>query len=216
MSFTLVVIFSFSVLIPGMIALFRVKNIDSVYYPVLFCIWLGCLNEFLSFSLVINRFRYQSVINNNIYALFEAILITAYFENVNLFQRKWMFRSIIAAFLLTWIADNVFFHPVTVNNTNFKVFYSIAIVFMSINIINKIIFSYKRYIPKDATFILCITFIIYFTYQALIQTFFFYGLKRNSNFLMAIYTIMIYINLGTNLLYTLAVLWMPKRARFIL
>ncbi len=46
--------------------------------------------------------------------------------------------------------------------------------------------------------------------------FWLYGLRFSKEFLMNVTTILIYINLFTNLVFALAVLWMPAKHRFSL
>ena len=87
---------------------------------------------------------------------------------------------------------------------------------MSISMINKLIFTIEGPLLREPTFLLCISFVIYFTFKALIQSFVIYGVNRTSAFLLNIYVIMVYINLVCNLLHALALLWMPRKARSIL
>ncbi len=66
-------VFSFSIYIAGILAIIRLKKINKVYYPFLICIWIGCINELLTFLLY--KQHNTSAINSNIYILVESLLI---------------------------------------------------------------------------------------------------------------------------------------------
>lgn len=204
---------AFSIFLPGLPALIRFKKIEPVFYPFIFCLWLGCINEILSFTLTLHK--HPTLVNGNIYVLAEAMLLTVYFRKMGLFKRRLTYQLLLLSYLLVWIGENLVFRSITVNSTYFRIFYSFVVVFMSINHLNERIFSTRRHLLKDASFLLSLGFVVYFTYKALIQAFAIYGFNRHSGFLLEIYILMVYINLATNLLYAVAVLWMPRKARFI-
>src|SRR5688572_2358422 len=107
MNYTLVVIFSFSIAIAAIIGLVRFKQISPVYYPFLFCIWLAFLNEILNYILA--RTIGNNIINNNIYALLEAILITWQFKKWGLFYRSnQMYAVILGLYISGWLFEILF------------------------------------------------------------------------------------------------------------
>lgn len=215
MQYYIIAALSFSVFISGIIGLIRFKGISVTFYPFIFCIWIACINEVLSFILITNGF--SNYINSNFYVLIEGCLITWLFKNLRLFGKaEFLFYVIIASFIAAWILETFIFGKITGMSSYFRIVYSFAIVLMSITTINKLIVSTRKNIINNATFLLCIGFIIYFTYKVLVQAFWMYGLNSNHDFLVRVYYILIFINLFTNLIYALAVLWMPKRLGFIL
>jgi hypothetical protein len=213
MNHYLVSAFSFSVFIPAVIALIFFRKIDKSYFPFLYCLWIGALNEVLSFMLI-NQ-QVHTTANNNVYVGIESILLTLYFANKRIINKQqWM----LAFFLLSavWIAENFIFRSIFLNSTYFRIIYSMLIVFLSIHLVNRLFFEHKGSLLNHPDFILCICFIIYFTYKALLQAFVIYGVTRDYAFLRKIYDILYYVNLGVNLLYTFAVVCMPRKARFML
>ena len=62
-----VILSAFSIFIAGIIGLVRFRKINKIYWPLIFAIWLACINEVLSYSLFINN--HSTAINNNIYVL---------------------------------------------------------------------------------------------------------------------------------------------------
>jgi hypothetical protein len=55
---------------------------------------------------------------------------------------------------------------------------------------------------------------VYFTYSVLVEAFWIFGINHSSVFRNNIYGILSYINLFVNLLFTLAIVWMPTRLVF--
>lgn len=215
MSFGLSFFFSISIFIAGSIAAFRFKKINRLYYPFLYLIWIGCLSEIVSIALA--KIYLNSYINNNIYALIESILITLLFKNFALFNDyKKIFPTIILSLVLIWMVENFAFGHITTFNVYFSIYYSFMIVLMSITIINKMIVRSMKNIFKNATFLLCIAFVIYFTFQVLIYAFWIYGIEAQKEFLLKLFSIIIYINLLTNLIYALSISWMPRKLEFTL
>ena len=60
-------------------------------------------------------------------------------------------------------------------------------------------------------FLISIGFIIYFTYEILVEAFSLYGLNNSLEFQKNVYMILTYLNLFVNLLYALAILWIPRK-----
>jgi hypothetical protein len=87
---------------------------------------------------------------------------------------------------------------------------------MSVTVINRFIFGNIHQILKNALFHIIIAFIAFFTYKTLIEIFWVYGLNASRDFRVAVYRIMTYINLFANIVYTLAVIWMPRKAEYTL
>jgi len=214
-SFYLYVIFSFTILIAGVIGLVRFRSIYKAYRPLLYFFWLAGVNEVLNYFLLINGRTTQ--INNNIYVLLEALLITWYFNKIKLFK-SWppLFYCLLTAFGVAWTLENLIFGAIDSVSLYFRVFYSFGIVLMSIHCINKIITTNRGLLLKNASFLTCVGFILYFTYKVLVEAFGIYGVSSSTHFQIVVYTILIYINVIVNFIYALAAIWMPKRQAFTL
>lgn len=206
--------FSSSIFIPSMVALVFFRKIDKSYYPFLFCLWLGALNEVLSFILL--NSKVYTIVNNNIYVFVESILLTWYFNNKDVPAKRQGSVIICLLLIVFWTSESLVFKTISANSTYFRIFYSMVIVMLSIQLINRTFLECTNNLYLDADFILCCCFIIYFIYKALLQAFIIYGLTRNYAFLEKIYDILYCINLGVNLLYTFAIVCMPRKIRFIL
>ena len=215
MNSTLIVIFSFSIAIGAIIGWIRFQKINPAYYPFLYFIWIGFLNEIISY--IITHKGYSSAINNNIYVLAESLLIAWQFKNWGLFQRpKYLFIAILFSFAFFWIIEGFFVEGIKYAIPYFRIVYSFVIVLISINMLNKQLVRERKNILKNSIFLICIAFVIYFTYKVIIWSFWVYGLSLSKQFMKNLSAIISYINLLTNLTYTLAVLWMPTKHRFSL
>ena len=215
MSHPVVFIFSLSILIASVIGWVRFKKIDPAYYPFLYCLWIGTLNEIVSYILVANH--QTTALNNNIYVLFEPILLVWLFKNWGSFRRApQMFTALLILFPILWIVENFFISTITHFTFYYRIFYSFIIVLLSIQIINRLIMTERKNILKNSTFLLCVGFVIYYTFSVLVQTFWLYGLNVSREFTLKVVFILLTINLFSNLIYALAVLWMPTRHRFSL
>lgn len=215
MGLPLEMILSLSILIAGIISAFRFKQINKVYHPFIYCIWLACLNEIVSFFLLKEQFH--NTANNNIYVLMEAIFISWFFFRLKLFKNiPTLFYCLLTAYFIVWAMEVFILSSITQVAVYFRVFYSFLLALMSVHHINTLITTSKGALFKNATFLLCVGFVIYFMYKVFIEAFFIYGLKSSIQFQITLFSILTYINLFSNLLYALAVLWMPKRQAFTL
>lgn len=208
-------VISYSVIIPAVISITRLRKINKTYHSFLIFLWLGVINEGIS-SLEISHGK-TNALNNNIFYLVESLLIAHQFKKWNLFQKPVIAFSLLSTFfLLSWCTEVFLFRGRAVFASYFIVIHSFVVVLMSISMINEIIAKEKRTLLKNPVFLICIGFIIFFTYAVLVEAFYIYGVSSSLQFQKAIVAIMALLNLFTNLLYTLSVLWMPKKQGFSL
>ena len=215
MNFTLKLVLSFCIVIPAAIGIFRFRIIDPAYRPFIFCIWIGCCNEIISYLLMRNG--HSNAINTNLYALIESLLFTLQFKRWGLFgRRKLLFISIIAFLCAAWLVENIIISAITQFDSYFLIAYSSMLCFMSIAMINRLIGTERGSLFKNPEFLICITFVIYYTFSVLSETFWIYGLGESVTFTQHIENISVVTNLVANLLYSFAIIWMPTKRRFTL
>ena len=204
-----------SLAIPAIVAIVRFRVLEKVFYPFVFLIWIGMVNELI--SLLTIHFLRSTTINNNIYSLLEAFLITWQFKRWNLFKNKdWFYYFIQIIFLITWIGEDLIFSSIHEFNSYFNIFHGLVTVLLSINIINLLISNEQGNLIKNSIFLICIAFILYFTYTILIEIFWIYGFNESGNFQINIYFILDFINLISNLIFAVALIWMPTKQKYIL
>ena len=215
MNFWLTVILNLCILLPAIAGSIRFSKINRVYYPFIYCIWLGLIIEISSDILAI-YYSYSNAAISNIYVLAESLLITWQFNNWKLFEkRKFIFQLIIVIFLVTWILDNLVISRINYISSYFRILYSFVIVMMSIIIINRLIVTERKNLLKNSVFLVSIGFVFYYTLKIIVEAFWVYGVN-DKTFSNNVYNISIIANFLTNLLYTVAILWMPTKQRFTL
>lgn len=209
-------VISFSIAIGSVIGMVRFKKISPLYQPFLVLLWIGFANEILNKFLIYHLHTYN-IVNTNIYCLLEALFIAWQFNRWKLFENnRTLYRILIAVIVVFWVINSFWIGSFTKNFSSFFfIFYAYVIVLMSISMVNKLIVQQKENLVKNAAFILSIAFIIFFTYQILVETFWWYGLNEK-NFRVEVYKILQFVNLFVNLIFALAVLCMPNKPKFIL
>ncbi|MCW3074603.1 MAG: hypothetical protein JWP69_1672 [Flaviaesturariibacter sp.] len=213
MNYTLTLVFSLSILIAVVISWIRYKQIDPAYRPFLFLIWLSFANEIL--SIILAHTVRNNTINNNCFFLLESLLITWQFY-------KWKVLNKTGLYLLqclsaiVWIVELGFVYNINTFCSYFIILHSFIIVLLSISTINKVAFAGNTKLLKNPIALICFGFIGYFTFSVLTEAFWVNGLGEGNVFVLHIYWIQHYINLFSNLIYALAILWMPAKPRFIL
>lgn len=214
-SFTIAVILSFSILIAAIISIIKFSRIRNTYRPFIYLVWIGGVNEIVSFLLIINR--HYNIINSVVYGLCEAMLLLWFFRNLGIFNKnKLLFYLLLLLFLSLWVIESFFFKDFGARyNSYFGITYSLPVVLLSITAINRILFEEKD-ILKNPVFWICIGMIIYFTYKIVVDMFWLYGLKESKNFRQSVLTILMFINFLCNLIYAMAILWMRKKQAFTL
>jgi len=205
----------FSVIILGAVAMLKWKQVHRSYYYFLSAMILGCVNEILSFVLVYGLHVRSTSINNNIFVLLEAILLVMFFrEAPNFRKHKTLLIGLIAALSLWWIYENIFLGRLYSISFYFRIIYSFVIVLLSIGYLNNLLGRIRSHILKNPDFLICSGLIIYFTYKILVEMFWLYGLNSSPAFRNMVYSILVYINLFCNTIYTIAILWMPRKQIF--
>lgn len=205
---------AFSVLVAGIIGLIRFKTIGRSFYPFLFLIWLAALNEILSFILSSSG-RYTPV-NNNVYVLLEALLITHFFKWQGLFkQHVLVYYSIIALLVFSWCLEAVMVN-LTSDLSYFRIIGSYVIILMSIITLNRLVVSGEPGLLKNPRFLIALSFLFYFLYKALVEPFYLYQLAPSGPLTTLVIMIHNANNLLSNLTFALALLWMPRKQPSIL
>ena len=204
---------SFSIFIPGIIALVRWKEYDAVYYPFVFFIWLSCLNEMLGTVLVMNNIH--TTVNNNIYVLLASIFIVWFFSRAEIFKKNSKLQVwLIGLYLIIWLLETFVLRSIHYISSYFRIVFSLATVLMSISLVNLLLIQSSSLL-KEGSFWICTGFIIHFTIKILVELFWLYGIT-NEVFQQRVFDIQIFANLITNLTYALAALWINRKKPYSL
>jgi hypothetical protein len=215
MNFDLNAVFSLSVGIGAVIGWIRFKKIDPAFFPFLLLMWVALLQETL--SIILSREGYSNALNYNIYSLAEALLLTWQFRRWGLFRGKEIIYPLLQwSYAGAWVIESLTIHSVNTFNSGFLIGYSFLILLMSVVMINRLLVREPYYLLRNSRFLILMALMIYFTYAVLVEAFWLFGLNRSRFFRIRIYEILSYINLFTNLIYAVAILWMPMKPRYIL
>lgn len=209
MVYILAIVSQALILFPAFVGLIRFKKIDPVYYPFLALLWIGTVNEMVCFT-ENHILDLSSYINNNLYSFFEGMLIVWFFHTTAYINKK-IFYALESLFVIAF-----FYEKLTVHLPyNYGFYYSLidasAIVFLSIIAFNKIIVTERGFPLKNGMFLICMSFIIYFTFNVIWLSFWYYGITSNIPFIKAVQIVMMYVNVITNITLGIATLWLPIR-----
>lgn len=213
MNYYLAVLFSLSVAIAAIIGWIRLQAIGSSYYPFLILLTIATLNEIISFLMV--RSGESNAVNVNIYTLLEGLLIVYQFYCWKLFRSQILLAAVWAVLILTWITEVLIISGIDQFSSYHIIVSSLIFVVMSIRCVNQLLVQEHQKLLKHSIFLICFAFVILYTYSALIEIYWIWGLDRSRSFRLNIYRLFYYINLFSNLIYALAVLWIPKKREFI-
>lgn len=207
------IVISSSIIIAAIIGLIRFRSILRDYYPFIFFIWIGLIND--SLSLVFIFGKGSNAINSNIYVLVEygLILLQFYYWNRDKITRYYF---LLGLGLAVWISDNFIINNLNQNNSVFRIFYSFIIVLLSIEQVNIIIINHKNNLIKNAMFLICVAFLFYYGCKAFVEVFNAFHLQWSNIFLQRIITILYIVNLIANLLYAIVILCIPTKQEFTL
>lgn len=193
----------------------RYKSILKSYRPFLFFIWLTILGDFVNDMCI--KFLHSSQVSSNIYTLLEFSLIVWIFASWNkIYGNKRMYVILLSGGIAIWILDNLILYSLHNQNSIFRIAYSLILVYLSINQINQLLFTAQKKIIYNSQFIICVTFLLYFTYKATFEIFFLVQAGWSNDFYIKLFSIFVFVNLLSNILYALAVICIPKKQRFIL
>jgi hypothetical protein len=212
MNFTLSALFSLSIGIGGMAGWVRFKKIDPVFLPFLLLLWAGTLAE--GTGLLLMHYGYSNTSVYNLFALAESVLLYYQFKKWTVL-RPGAVMPVALLLLLCWLLE-LLLRPFGDFCSYFIIFYSFVTVFLSISTINQHIYEEHTPLFKNPVFVICFAFIIYFSFSALTETFWVFGLEQSASFRLHMHALLNYINLTCNLLYAIAVLWMPTRQNSLL
>jgi len=202
-----------SIVLPAVLGAVRFKKIVSSFIPFIILIWLGLLNETLSLALIFSNG--SNALNSNIYVLLEyGIILWQFYEWNQDGKKKYYFFAL--AGVAVWILDNGVLNSPMDNNSIFRVFYSIVLVFFSIDQVNKILIYEKGRLIKNAMFLICVTFLVYYGCKAFIEVFNAFRLGLSDHFFRHLWMILYFVNVFANIMYAIAIVCLPTKQEFIL
>ena len=205
---------AYSILVPFIIACIKIDRLNTIYKPFLFFVFAGFTSELLcSIHIWLHRPFYIVL---NIYFLVQAYYVTWQFKNWGLFKKYWKVYWVLQAFYsLAWLLEDVYFDFTKYILSYFVIASNFIMAIMSISIINKLVIKVHGSLWKNPVFLICFAWLVFFTFSVLAETFFKYGLQV-PEFAGKIYRIVQLTNVVTNIIFGIAILWIPSKPKFIL
>ncbi len=205
-------ILSMSIIVPLSIGIVRWKVIDTSYYPFVYNLIAVLLVEVI-IKLLNNSTDVVKTVN--IFSLADFCLFAWLFHNWGLFNgNKKIFLLIITGALALWIYITFFVTGFGNMNNPYLLVYSAALIFFSVTTFNKIVVHQRINIFTNARFWICIGIIIFYSFFILTRaTDLSTGVFRHvsKSFKDNLQLINTYSNFLVNLLYAVAVIWIPRK-----
>ena len=218
MSGTIRFILSLSILPAVIIGLIRFRKIDRSYHPFIFNIVLVLIIEIVHRVLLLTDYKQAINILQNFFSIIDFLLFLWLFHNWRLFNGSIRILLIIVIFyLLAWVGTNFFLVGITKPNFYFLALYAGTLVFFSITTFGKIIIQEQTYIFTNAKFWISLGVLIFYTFFIIIciTQISLFNIKVSNAFQNYLQRINVYCNLLANILYAVAVLWIPQKKNYI-
>jgi hypothetical protein len=210
-------ILSLSIGIAVIIGIVRFRRIDPSYYPFIFDAIAALVIELIHRILMETGHPKLFTFLLNIFSYLDFFFFTWLFHNWGLFNRKKAtFITIAAVFFLIWVVTNAVFTGFVRDNVYFFMLYSFALIFFSVSTFNKMVVHERTSIYKNPKFWICIGVIIFYSFFVVWSStgisLFMHNTSRE--FRRGLQAINVYSNLLVNLLYAVAVIWIPRKKNF--
>ena len=212
-------ILSLNIIFAVIIGIVRYKKIDRSYYPFIYYICLTLVLEIIAYLLLQDGNIYALRITFNGYTLVEFGLLTWLFHAWGLFNRnRIFFISLMIAYFIAWFI--ITFIIFTINkdsNYYFRVLYSFTLVLFAVSTFNKMVVNHRGRIWQNAQFWICLGIIIFFTFFLMDNAtkLSLFRHKISHDFRINLQKIIVVSNLLVNILYAVAVLWIPRKKNFM-
>jgi hypothetical protein len=200
------------VMIPLVIGLIRFNRTVSSYQPFLLLLALAFISESISF-ICIEILGTSNAIPFNLYGLAECMVVLYQFYVWGSLKRKrLLYIFLVVGLTMAWITENLLLAKIEDFSPVFRVTYAFIAVLLSINEINFLIVQDNKNLLRNPRFLICLGFIIIFIYQIIYEASFFVG--SDTVMTLRIVFMFNYINAFVNLIYAIAVLFIPVKSAY--
>lgn len=208
---TVLIILNFSLVIPAIMLLFKIGYSMKKFWPFIVYIIAGLCNDIVSYVLIMKT--QTNMITANIYIFIEFCLILF---QVALWKKQpvWHYLLIVITGIFVWVLDNVYLNSLTDNNSIFRMFYSITIVLLSLDLFNRNIIYARGPLSSNPVFLICTGFILYYGCKAFLESFNIFHVGLSDLFFMRLFLILSVVNFVANLIYAYAILCIPRKQEF--
>ncbi|GAC1438943.1 MAG: hypothetical protein NVSMB63_03520 [Sediminibacterium sp.] len=209
-----IAVMSLSIAPGALIGFGRLSVIHRTYRPFVYFLAASLLYE--TISVVAEADHHSNALNNNLFILVEWVLLAWLMGNwfVNK-QRRRIYAATGVFISLLWFFDMLVWNDIDKFNSLFRICSSFAIVFMAIDHLNALIVLERNNLLKNARFLISCGLIIYFSYKTILEVLYLLHLNTPLSFNRAAFSVLTYINVCCNIIYTIASICLPVKHRFI-
>lgn len=220
-------LFSLSIVLAAVPGLVKYKRMDQTFHPFVYYCCLAVVTETVVYMLGATGYKFLIGTVYNVFAIAEFCLLTQLFYNWGLFRRNTRSLYIILALVIVLFSGALLFRGLLKVNRMGKIITSLSIILFSITAFNKIVLTERTNILKNAKFWICAGCIIFFTYYLLVNTeqaVFPHDAMMNQalpdqqpvdSLQNNVWTIQVISNVFVNLIFAVAVLWIPRKKHII-
>ena len=192
----------------------RRKNINNFFLPFGVFTCLAFVGDFM--LTFVTAAGYRSAVSANFYVLVEFPVFLWMYYTWSSHKNLLLFGLLFIVGLFVWVYDNFIFSSITITTSVYRIYYSLVLVFCSINQTNKILFSDHRQLWKNPIFLVSTVSIIYYSFRVFVESMFLFQAEMSNQFMRYVFAIMVIVNFFAHLVYTLAILCIPARKEFTL
>lgn len=213
----IIFILSLSIVFVAIIGFARYKTIDPSYYPFIYYAVVVTIMEVLVYILT-QRPENRKYVTTcvHFYSFIEFFLFAWLFYNWGLLGRsRKRFIYFIVAFFIIWLVT-MFMSGFNQMNYYFLILYSFVLIFFSVSTFARVIIHERKNIFTNSKFLICIGIVIFYTIFVLINVSNLSVIKFNTSWIFrkSLQQINVYSNLLVNLVYVLAIIWVPRKKNF--
>lgn len=216
MNDTIRFILSLSIVPAAIIGMVRYRKMDTSYHPFVYYTWYVLLFEIIVYLLSAQKAYNTLGVLFNIYAIIEFFLLTWIFHKWGLFKRnRAIIFSIMIVFFILWVASIFYFRGIYKRNNHFAIAYSFTLIFYSISSFHRLVIQEYRTIFSNPKFWICTGIIIFYSYFVIGSSVRILINRSITNdlFFEKLQKIDVYSNFLVNILYAIAVIWIPNNKK---
>lgn len=210
-------VLSLSIVFAVLIGIVRFRKVDQSYYPFLYRVFLVLVIEVAARVLLLSAEPKIFTTVLNVFSIIDFCLFTWLFHNWQLFNRnKTVFMGVLGAGIIAWVIITLIVNPFTTTNFYFRILYSFALIAFSVNTFNKAVVHDRGNIFRNPKFWICLGIIIFYTFFILVCVVNLSLFQQNISrlFRRNLQEIGVYSNILANLLYAVAIIWIPRKQNF--
>lgn len=195
------------------VALFHFRKMLKRYFPVCIFLAVGSVVDLTSIALVYAG--YNNSVSGNIYVLIELFIMVWLFKKLSNRQTNYFLMIVATTGIVLWILDNLILHSIYANNSFYRMGASALIVLMCLEKLGDITLFHgpDRVLRTDLLIISGL--LVYYGFKTFIECFHVFQINVAKSFYVSFWVILAVIRIITYILFSLAILWTPKRTEYI-